>query len=288
MASFQSWLTLITTPSYAPGVVALSLSLEAVGSRARVLALTTNDATRDAILSESKRDGFPQPTALDVEVMDVELPPSTGAATHGARGATLAVDAPRRALWARGKSFVLLDADMIALQNPDALLDVLNDDAAGTALHAVPAFRLKRQAFGSAEEGGGFNAGVVVVRNPTTEDAHGLAALVAGARVDDTEESLLNTLFRGRWKELKRGFNVPKRVLVHAPSLWRELVEGREIIFLHFLGAKPWQTDASVRRGADWESERPEYAVLERVWERVRRGEAVGADGTLLHLLALQ
>lgn len=286
MASPLQWLTLITTPSYAPGVVALSLSLEAVGSCARLLAITTNAETRDAVLSESKRDGFPQPSALDVEVMDVELPPSTGAATHGARGATLAVDAPRRALWARGKSFVLLDADMIALQNPDALL-VLNDDA-DTALHAVPAFRLKRQSFGSAAEGGGFNSGVLFCKNPTAEDARELAALVEGAGADDTEESLLNTLFRGRWKELPRGFNVPKRVLVHAPSLWGDLVEGREIIFLHFLGAKPWQSDASVRRGADWESERPEYAVLERMWERVRGGEAVGADGTLLHLLALQ
>lgn len=287
-ASKRRWLTLVTTPSYAAGVVALSLSLEAVGSRARLLALTTNAATRDAILAEASRDGFPRPQRLDVLVMDgVELPASASAATHGARGATLAVDAPRRALWALGASFALLDADLIALQNPDVLLDLLDDTASGAAaLHAVPAFRLKKQSFGAAAEGGGFNAGVLLVRDPAASDARELAALVEGAGDDDTEESLLNKLFRGRWSELPRGFNVPKRVLVHAPKLWRELVSGREVVFLHYLGAKPWMSDANVRRGADWEAERPEYAALEGIWGQVRKGVAVAADGTLLHLLA--
>jgi hypothetical protein len=84
---------------------------------------------------------------------------------------------------------------MIALQNPDALLDALGGadapfpaiDVESPALLAVPAFRLKRRAFGSARAGGGFNAGVLVVRAPAAADADALAALVARAGADDTD-----------------------------------------------------------------------------------------------------
>ena len=261
-----------------------------MGSRARLRALVTNAPTRDAVLAEAVSCPQHAPQRLDVELLETVLPATAGgAATHGARGAALAVDAPRRALWARGQRFVLLDADMVALQRPDALLDALEDDSAwsgGEALLAVPAFRLKRQSFGAAASGGGFNAGVLLVRAPAAADADALSALVARAGVDDTEETLLNKLFHGRWGELPRGYNVPKRVLAHAPQLWAQLVAAREIVFLHFLGAKPWMRDAAARRGADWEADRAEYAALERVWVRVREGAAAAADGTLLHLLA--
>jgi lipopolysaccharide biosynthesis glycosyltransferase len=236
------------------------------------------------VLAEASAAGA-APTNLDVELMATALPPGEGAATHGGRGATLAVDAPRRAVWARGEPFVLLDCDMIALQNPDALLDALGAPAPDGDVLAVPAFRLKRRAFGSARAGGGFNAGVLVVRAPSATDADALAALVARARTDDTEESLLNELFAGRWAELPRGFNVVKRVRAHAPALWAELVARREIVFLHFIGAKPWMHDAAARAGADWEAERAEYAGLERAWARVRAGAGAGPDGTLLALL---
>ena len=60
------------------------------------------------------------------------------------------------------------------------------------------------------------------------------------------------------------------------------MVERGEIVFLHYMGAKPWMTELEKRKGADWESERPSYRVLEKVWWRIRRGElAAGDDGTL-------
>jgi hypothetical protein len=123
---------------------------------------------------------------------------------------------------------------------------------------------------------------MMVVPHPRTADGQNLQALVDGAGGDDTEELLMNKLFRGRCTSLKHGYNVPKRVMHWAPTLWNRMVEQREIVFLHYMGAKPWMADLEKRRGADWESERPSYKVLEKVWWRVRRGElAVGPDGTL-------
>lgn len=286
---------MITTGGYAPGVITLALSLLAVGSKYRLTALCTNIATQHAVIAEAA--ACPTLTNLDVELFEAKLPEAVeGAPTHGGRGANLCVDAPRRALLSKlsetGDSFVLLDCDMIALQNPDALFSLCRGEGGGAAataapaLHAVPAFRLKRKSFGSAALGGGFNSGVMVSpAPPSRSDADALAALVAAAGPDDTEESLLNDLFRGRWAELPRGFNVPKRVRAHAPELWNALVAGSEVIFLHFLGAKPWMVDAVARRGADWESERPEYKCLEAAWWAVRRGEPP-RHGSLLHLLS--
>jgi hypothetical protein len=289
-----SWLTMITTASYAPGVIALALSLEAVGSRARLRVLATNNATLEALHAEMSSSLSAPPQCLDFELMEIELPlAEMGANTHGGRGATLAVDAPRRALWLRGDPFVLLDCDMIALQNPDELLDILlaeeeeEESPPTRVLWAVPAFRLKKRAFGHESSGGGFNAGVMIVRRPLLADAETLEQLVINAGPDDTEESMLNVIFKeGRWTSLRRGFNVPKRVCAHAPELWAEMLMKREIIFLHFLGAKPWMKDIERRRGADWESERIEYTdYLEPIWWKVRVGGVkVGKDGTLLHL----
>ena len=48
------------------------------------------------------------------------------------------------------------------------------------------------------------------------------------------------------------------------------------MVFLHFMGAKPWMTNPAERQGADWEESngtRSEYAELEQVWWQCRRGE---------------
>lgn len=257
---------MVTTASYAPGVVALALSLEAAGSRGRLRALATNKAALDALLLEAAVP--PRPTRLDIELFEVQLPEAApGAPTHHGRGATFAVDMPRRELWSRGwHGFVLLDSDMVALQNPDLLLDALQESGASSELLAVPAFRLKQRAFGSSSSGGGFNAGVMVVPRTSPADSEQLAALVASPpRVEDTEESLLNEVFRGRWAELPRGYNCPKRVRAHAPQLWRQMLQGGELVFLHFLGAKPWMCDEQQRRAADWEEANPAYAALEQL-----------------------
>ena len=59
--------------------------------------------------------------------------------------------------------------------------------------------------------------------------------------------------------------NTPKRIMHHAPLLWKKMVENKEIYFLHYMGAKPWMLDVNKRQGADWESENLTYKVLEKV-----------------------
>ena len=62
---------------------------------------------------------------------------------------------------------------------------------------------------------------------------------------------------------------------------------GHEIVFLHFMGAKPWMESLEARRGADWEPERPSYHALEAVWWKVRRGEIGPGAGAGAVLAAL-
>ena len=297
------FLALVTNGAYAPGAVALAQSLALVGSRARLRVIATSKAAEAALLAETDKCGHPRPP-IDV-VLDVQAGVAgadTVTDTHGSKGAVLAVDAPRRCLFDEkkfGEGWILLDVDMIAVQSPDALLDLLNSKSSDKqtpsssppapppSLYAAPNFRMKKKAFGPAT--GNFNAGVMVVPRPSSSDGAELTALVAGAGDDDTEELLLNQMFKGRWGVLPNGFNVPKRVLHHGPGVWRELIEKKELVFLHYMGAKPWMTDLKKRAGADWEAERPSYHTLEKVWWKVRNGELLpDADGSILSALPLE
>jgi hypothetical protein len=68
--------------------------------------------------------------------------------------------------------------------------------------------------------------------------------------------------------------------------VWNALLESKQLVFVHYMGAKPWQAEAGVRSAADWEAEHPAYAALERVWWEVRQGKAeAGEGGSLLGYL---
>ena len=74
--------------------------------------------------------------------------------------------------------------------------------------------------------------------------------------------------------ELSHGLNVPKRVLHYAPAVWQRLILSQRLVFVHYMGAKPWMpTGSPARLRADWEPDRPAYAALEELWWRVRRGQ---------------
>lgn len=274
----STYLTFITTPHYTQGAIALALSLRLVGSQATLHCLCTNEESFRA-LTEELKELIPSPP-LTLELKIVPLPEEQhvhAGLTHGAKGAVLSVDAPRRILFMEGRSFILLDADLIAVQNPDPfLLSYPGDQECGAGrIQAVGNFRLKKGSYGSAKEGGNFNAGVMCVENPSRIDGEAIAHSVINAGVDDTEELILNEVFKGRWEDLPRGLNVPKRVFLHAPSLWNAMLEGGEIVFVHYMGCKPWWKDAAMSKASDWESER-DYSALEEVWWKVRGGKVGG------------
>lgn len=275
----MEFLSLITTPSYAPGAVCLAQSLALCGSKATLRVIATTKETELALLQEFANCA--SEVRFKVELIETKLPEHEGDnPTHGAKGASLSVDAPRRILFGKDcKPFILLDADLLAVQNPDRFLQ-FNDD--NTQMRATANFRIKKQCFGPVT--GNFNAGVMVVPKPECADGEMLESLVAEATEEDTEELLLNRIFRNRWSELPYGLNVPKRVMHHAPEVWNSLLDGGELVFVHYMGAKPWQLDLTKRAGADWEAERPAYLELEKLWWKVSRGEikAVNDGGNIL------
>ncbi|KAH9255991.1 hypothetical protein BASA81_005767 [Batrachochytrium salamandrivorans] len=274
------YLCLITTPSYAPGAVCLAQSLLLVGSAATLRVIATTLETVSALELVMSQCPIPQPK-LVIDYRPIPLPvASEGEPTHGAKGASLSVDAPRRALFTLGaKPFVLLDADLIAVRNPDLFLQIVPGQE---SISCSANFRVKKQCFGPIT--GNFNAGVMVVSSPRGEDGDTLAQLVQNAGEDDTEELLLNKIFKSRWKELPNGLNVPKRVLYHAPERWNQLVASKEMVFVHYMGAKPWINDPIKRVGADWEADRPEYLALEQVWWKIHRGEIALGEDVTVHL----
>lgn len=147
------FLCMVTTASYAEGAICLAQSLEMVGSRGVLRVIATNLITYET-LQRSLESCTVRPPMI-VELRELELPKEEAVnegRTHGGKGAVLSVDAPRRFLWDDTEGFVLLDADLLAVQNPDFLLDLLEKelcDRAPAVLHAVPSFRLKKKNFGS-------------------------------------------------------------------------------------------------------------------------------------------
>ena len=310
------YLCYVTNGAYAPGAVCLAQSLALVGSRGRLRVIATSIEAKEALEIEASLSSIVPPMDIVFELN--ELPVYESDKTHNGRGATLAVDAPRRCLYDDSRDgWILLDADLLAISNPDQLFEILNnndddddnndnDDGGGSSggddadtctttttttatikkdMYATGNFRIKKKRFGTLKEGGNFNAGMMVVPRPLTSDGKALQSLVNEADEDDTEELLMNDLFKGRCGDLARGYNVPKRVMQHAPLLWREMIDNEEMIFLHYMGAKPWMKNIKQRQNADWESERPSYKELEKLWWKVRRGEAALKNGTLHHLL---
>ena len=297
------YLCYVTNGTYAPGAVCLAQSLALVKSRGRLLVIATNTEAKNALLHELQKSPnykfIPMDIKLEITIMPKDY--TNGASTHNGSGATLAVDAPRRCLFDDLRAgWILLDADLIAVQNPDYLLDLLDQnilkgqkcptETKQNVLYAVTNFRIKKKKYGDSIHGN-FNAGVMVVPQPSTVDGVALTQLVNTASVkqqETTEELLLNDLFRGRCKPLPHGYNTPKRIMHHAPLLWKKMVENKEIYFLHYMGAKPWMLDVKKRQGADWESENVTYKVLEKVWWRVRRCLIVlDKDGSIHNSLPL-
>jgi lipopolysaccharide biosynthesis glycosyltransferase len=76
------------------------------------------------------------------------------------------IDAPRRALFRMGKPFIFLDADTIAIESFDDLFELLHTaDDSSNNIYAVPNFRNKKRNYN--DNSGNFNAGVMVVPNPS-------------------------------------------------------------------------------------------------------------------------
>lgn len=266
----MTWTTLITTSDYAEGVICLAISLVLVKSRANLLCYVTTEYIKEVIILKSlQQPGYilsnliieivPSFLYDDVFCVDISRDPSSF------------IDAPRRFLFKLGKPFIFLDADMIALQNFDELLDKIDDDIDNDGfIYAVPNFRNKKKAYGSTS--GNFNAGLMIVPRPLLSD-YNMAINMLMNNYNDTEEKLLNEVFRNRWKGLSIGYNCQKRSYKLAPKIWNEIKESKlGIKIIHFVGGKPWQSAETIKR-LDWEGYSEEsmapYHKLFELWHLI-------------------
>ena len=206
MESAPAFTTLITTTDYVPGVVCLAQSLVLVKSTAVIRCWVTSTEVEDAIL---------QSDLLPKNIVIQHLPTETVDSFFRSAAdidQSLFIDAPRRSLFKVGQPFIFLDADMICLHNIDDLFDLLNQPRSSEwvpgTVYAVPNFRNKKKSYNNAT--GNFNAGLMVMPDPQPEDYAKMTQILA-AGYDDTEEKLLNDIFKGRWIPLPIAYNCQKR-----------------------------------------------------------------------------
>lgn len=266
----MQWTTLITTADYACGVVSLARSLALVRSRGNLLCYVTSEEVRQAVLAEQ-----PFPANLVLEVLSTDMHDEI-LESELARDHSQFIDASRRFLFLRGQPFVFLDSDMIVTQNIDNLLDMGAAEVTdGKEIIAVPNFRNKKKGYG--DETGNFNAGMMVVSQPRRADYEEMMRILRQG-YNDTEEKLLNLVFKDRWKALPIGYNCQKRAFKMAPTVWNAALHSSTgIKVVHYVGGKPWQSAEELQR-LDWEASTGDGAMLPyeplfQLWRRVYRGE---------------
>ena len=119
----------------------------------------------------------------------------------------------------------------------------------------------------------------MVVPNPLIED-YNMCMDILQRGYNDTEEKLLNDVFRNRWKPLDIEYNCQKRAFKLAPKVWNT-VHLRGIKVIHYVGSKPWQSIEEMMR-LDWEIESFEsihpYKPLFDLWRHIMNGN-ICADG---------
>ena len=263
--------TFITTVSYIPGVVCLAKSLQLFEVRVPVLVVYTNN---DVKIELEKHD--------IINVIEIKLLPLTNTRTpknctltHNGVGALLHVDSPRRILFKTGKPFIYLDADLLCVNNPvSAFASIFKKlKKSNMTLAACTAFRLKKKKYNETNEKG-FNAGVIVCLGCSEEDNKKIDIEIEKAMeitINDpcnanTEERILSDVFRKRYLLLDPKFNLIKRVYKYNPILWNDIVK-QEALFVHYMGAKPWQKSIDEKKLCDWDYDG--YDILEEFWNMV-------------------
>jgi len=276
------WTTLITTPDYAQGLLCLAYSLLLVQSKANLLCYVPSETMRAAIVATAEKNsawGYPN---LIIEVLSGSLYDEIFNKDLS-RDASMFIDAPRRFLFRQEQPFIFLDADMIATQNFDELLEYIQPQS-NTCLNldgitAVPNFRNKKKGYGDSS--GNFNAGMMIVPKPSLAD-YNLMMEILEKGYNDTEEKLINEVFRNRWHALPVGFNCQKRAYKLAPTVWNDIhASTTGIRIIHYVGGKPWQSVEELLR-LDYEAVSPEamapYQPIFDLWHDVYEGRIRTAE----------
>lgn len=269
----KAWITLLTQPSYLPGVIALQRSLRLVKSEFPLVIMVTPN------IDETVRESLLQEACLLHEVLP--LSPAENVSINYASPQFSEVWTKLR-VWGlvEFNRVVFLDADMLVLRNMDELFEVSLPPAGIAACHACrcnphhrptyPASWEPKNCFYTyasfsslysfAYESNYFNAGLLVLAPDIAifaEIENRLFALSDVAALPFAEQDLLNVQFSGNWLTLPYIYNALKPLSQCHSGLW----DLSQIKNLHFILDKPWMNVAS-------ESDDP-YAQLNHLWRNI-------------------
>lgn len=250
----KAWVTLLTQPSYLPGVRTLRASLERSGSAYPLVVMVTEgiDAPSRQLLAD---DGC---VLRRVE----PLRPANGLPDSYANARFAEVwtklEAWRLTSYER---VVVLDADMLVTQNMDELFTIDLPPGTIAACHACrcnpnriasyPASWTPEHCFYSycrgaehtsepTEVDNYLNGGFLVLTpdEAVFADLMGrLASLDDLTRYPFAEQDFLNEYYRGRWQPLPYVYNALKTLPFQHPTVWKSA----EVKNIHYIIDKPWE-----------------------------------------------
>ena len=246
----RTWATLLTQPSYLPGVRTLSASLARSGSRYPLLVLVT-PGIDDGVRQLLEHDGC--------LVREVEpLRPTSGGRDNYAN-ARFAEVWTKLAVWnlTEFDRVVFLDADMLVVRPMDELFSIDLPPGGIAACHACrcnpnmiadyPAdWTPERCAYTHRPVDGPrdhyLNGGLLVLEPDASVFAdmvQRLSALDDLSRYPFAEQDFLNEYYRDRWRPLPYVYNALKTLPFQHPDLW----DAEAVKNIHYIIDKPWQQD---------------------------------------------
>lgn len=239
------------------GVQALKRSLDAARCRHPLIVMITVDTLTQAALAALYAEGC--------EVIPVERYSPAGLDTSSYKLQAYGECWCKLRMWELEEysRLVYLDADMLVIQNLDALFHLppgfwaAPDCAAGRPTQAernacalLHADKCGRPSY--------FNAGMFVMTPSVKELARIEAALEAGELIIGgyAEQDALNCFYSNVWQPLPHTFNLQKGIKHHHPELWCPF----DSAVIHYTDKKPWQ-------GRDGENSA--YVDIVDLWWRV-------------------
>jgi alpha-N-acetylglucosamine transferase len=243
--------TLTHGDAYAPGVEALGRSLRATGTREPMVLMVTEDVPQAA---RARLAG--QGWTLR-EIAPVKNPTPVGQQLFPRFDKVFT----KLRAWelVDFDKVVLLDADMVVLQNIDALFE-------RPELAAAPDFLVPHR----------FNSGLMVLEPSSEKLPRMLRALASAPSYDGGDQGFLNEHF-GDWytgpgeRRLPTWYNLPNFIyqFMHGhPSLRAEAE--REAKIIHYLVQKPWQSASTVTGASEvwWNAYLGAHPEQDSGWKR--------------------
>lgn len=232
-----SYCTLLGSPEYVPGVVALARSLQAVQAQAPLVVIVPEFSCIPADLRMLERHGCllreVAPLPLSQDFCERHRSAALGHAAPFTRGIKPAFHETlnnflKLRCWelTEYEKIVFLDADTVVVRNVDRLFE-------------FPAFGACPNLYQDLEDFDRMNSGVFVAKPSTAVFEQLLERLDApGAFWRRTDQSFLETVFSD-WSVLPHWYNTLQYLFINQPRLW---IPDR-IRIIHYQYEKPWMAN---------------------------------------------